>query len=880
LVAPITALALAASVAAHAVPQHQNVQTETSSGGQTINSQQIQELPLSSDEYGAGAYRLVTLEPGGQTAKWQDFDANKNLREDDIFQYTGVPGGASQKTEEQRNYYSEHGAIEEKTITDWNLGGGLSSYRLTDYDFRGNRICDHISKYELHDHIESSWNPQTYNWDTTTIPYKLPVNPSGAAANPPNYYLPQSQRIGLLLGRDYKFGDTISGSLWKSDYAEAFKTVPGLYEYSFPTQAYTLPDNSLSYAGLEIGVMGYGYVPVGSDGIFSLHLPFDFKNTFQFQVRQDDAPAGSVGASAQIPVDPPTAAPAPPQNMVSSSDVDFVTEMQMEYLIHLWNYAYDLELEWDEADYWGASDAYMDDLERELGDVYEEIDSVASHLPKDLVVNLAHELADETRANIDEIRSTTPVLTDDQISQIGEDRGWVQFLNDEAQARLDWGLIIPFRESPGFWTSPAFSQGSLDVVHGPFSGYGYDYQLHIGDLPVSPITETPNSLYFMPPVSLTPGVQNFQIGGYGTPLTTMPVFYMTLAMWADQTNLHKGQSTMYHLKLSGLNGMPSSAWNSSFYSSDLIAPSDLQGSPPDSSRKGTITLTITNQTPGVITMKNVYAELDAQSFAPSGTFQFDGGVGAITDGSFGIVGIARPFLQPVWSWSGALPSSLTNPAGPSLGQTYGLTPSWLGPSSIAAPTDLPACNLTNGCLGYDALRIYNQFSAAPNSTSAENPPAATRDDVQTRVTDAQQAVKDWTQRCKDENNKASAAWAAGFAAVPQAAQDAMLKTGQALDKTGTAERLARAAYTSNSSAANQTTYQSAMAQSANAREDYDAARSAVEDRFSPAQRAAFQAADANAKTADYYRARAEEELRDAHNTAGQFKPNLDIKYLF
>jgi hypothetical protein len=71
-----------------------------------------------------------------------------------------------------------------------------------------------------------------------------------------------------------------------------------------------------------------------------------------------------------------------------------------------------------------------------------------------------------------------------------------------------------------------------------------------------------------------------------------------------------------------------------------------------------------------------------------------------------------------------------------------------------------------------------------------------------------------------------------------------------------------------------------MAQSANAREDYDAARSAVEDRFSPAQRAAFQAADANAKTADYYRARAEEELRDAHNTAGQFKPNLDIKYLF
>jgi hypothetical protein len=314
-----------------------------------------------------------------------------------------------------------------------------------------------------------------------------------------------------------------------------------------------------------------------------------------------------------------------------------------------------------------------------------------------------------------------------------------------------------------------------------------------------------------------------------------------------------------------------------------MSPAELQGGVPDSSRKGTITLTITNQTPGVITMKNVYVELDAQSFAPSGSFQFDGGVGAIMDGSFGISGVARAFLQPQWAWGSVFPGSLTSPTLPSLGQTYGLTPSWIGPSAIA-PTGLPACNFTNGCLDYDPLRIYNQFTAAPNSasnaTSTENPPALTRDQAQANVSDAQQAVKDWTQRCKDENKKASAAWEAGFTSIPKSSRDAMVDAGQALQKAQTAERAAHDANLANPTAANQAAYQSAMTASANARDDYGTARNAAEDQFSPAQRAAFQAADADAKSADYYRARAEEELRDAHDVAGQFKPMLDLKYLF
>ena len=125
---------------------------------------------------------------------------------------------------------------------------------------------------------------------------------------------------------------------------------------------------------------------------------------------------------------------------------------------------------------------------------------------------------------------------------------------------------------------------------------------------------------------------------------------MTLTMWADATSLRKGQSTTYHLKLTGLNGLPSSAWGSSFFPSDLVSPSDLQGGSPDASRTGTITLTITNESPGVISMKNVFTVLNAQSFAPSGTFQVDGGVGAVLDGGFNISGVARAYLQPEWAW--------------------------------------------------------------------------------------------------------------------------------------------------------------------------------------------------------------------------------------
>jgi len=97
-------------------------------------------------------------------------------------------------------------------------------------------------------------------------------------------------------------------------------------------------------------------------------------------------------------------------------------------------------------------------------------------------------------------------------------------------------------------------------------------------------------------------------------------------MWADQLALKKGQSTTYHVKLDGLNGLPASAWGARFIPSDLVSPSESDAQPANSqssgnSLTGSITLTVTNGSPAIITMQNQFVTLNANSFVPSGSYR-------------------------------------------------------------------------------------------------------------------------------------------------------------------------------------------------------------------------------------------------------------------
>jgi hypothetical protein len=901
LLVPIAALALAVCPLAHAAPQHLN--TDQSQIAQPINSQDLQNLPLNSDVYGAGAYRLIGLVPGALTTKWQDFDAKGDLREDGIIQYSSTPG-TKQKTEEQRDYYSRNGMIEERTITDWNLRGGLDSYRFETFDFHGTKTSDHTTKYQLDLRTESGWNPTMGRWQLN-IPYNPAPPPSAAPAQPGTSMLPQSapqtETVGFLFPRDYHPGDTLTGSLWKSSYAEAFKSVPGLSEYSFPIQTYNLPNGLPNWTGLEMGVKGYGYVPVQSDGKFSLRLPDDWKGPLVLQARDPDY-GGLTGTDyGNLQVGDPVAAPAFPQNVVTPKLTGDARALAIAHLIDLWNEAYNLELEYTDAEDDGASDGVLDDIDCDLHDVYDDIDHLTSMLPTDVVVRVAHQLADETREINDELRKDP--LTTDQEAELREYDGWANFLDDEADECGILSFEGRLRLDPLYWTSPVLSQGRLGALRGPFSGDDYGNYVRLDNLQLPSIAATPDTFYFMPPDGLSAGLHNFQIGGFGTPQTTLPVFYLTLTMWADQTNLHKGQSTTYHLKLTGLNGLPGSAWSSSFFPSDLVSPSDLQGSAPSSSQAGTITLTITNESPGVISMKNVYTVLDAQAFAPSGTFQVDGGVGAILDGGFSILGVARAFLQPELGYgSYTYPPASQDSSAPSThlfdNNNWNVNPLAQDAPSSSAPTPgLSSCVIPDpppvillplnelymkSCMGPDTTSLFHQALVGDGATDTGTPPPKpSQEAAEQRAVTAEQVAKDWKDRCDKESAKTSAAWMDGYNGVPQAAKDALAKAANDDYHALMDEEGARSLVRLNPTDENKAKLTAARARSAGTHEAYDDAESAVRNQFSPAQRAAWHNANNEWKSAEYYRAQAEEELRDARDALGrQFPIQLSLKYMF
>jgi hypothetical protein len=562
-----------------------------------------------------------------------------------------------------------------------------------------------------------------------------------------------------------------------------------------------------------------------------------------------------VGPSdATLDIGNPVAAPSLPQGTISAqAQSEFQKEMT-ERLIDLWNEAFDRE---DELDWHYAFGEHYEgeigDLEYDLDDCYGEINYVSSQLPTKLVTELARGLAQDNRDINEEIRSGTQELTARQTSELNEYDEWANFLENEADYREWLDENFSFLQGTPYAMSPVWSQGKLGALRGSFSGDPDDFHFTLGGRPITPIGGTPDVTYFMPPDGLTAGLNNFVIDTPGFPQTTLPIFYLTLTMSADATNLLKGQSTTYHLTLSGLNGLPGSAWSSSFFPSDLVSPSDYQGSAPGTampgtSRTGTVTLTITNESPGVISMQNVYKVLDAQSFAPSGSFHFDGGVGAIANGGFSILGVATPFLQPEVGFGG-----------------YPNSPGGFAPNSM----------------GSTALEFYNNYLGIPPATSVGNPPETSASDAATqRVTDAQQKVatanSDYLKAVQDERMKWNAAKtqvpddiSSRYSAAEQEEFDAWSEWNKALEN-----------FLKSSTPANNATLEAAANARAAAMDDLKDARQAMIDHFTPADRDAWQAAHDALDRASVDRTLAEEDLRDARAGLKNLPLPSLLKYAF
>jgi|CZKF01.1.fsa_nt_gi exonuclease VII small subunit len=664
------------------------------------SSPQGQTSKQPNSDYGSGGNAVMQNDTSGAELHGTVYDSSGTLRHDETNTYT-APGGAEHKTEQHAYDFDFKGHLQLGLDYKYDLRGGLSYSDITHYGLHGERIAEEVTNYRADGFEIKDWSLGTHQWYTNFTPYKTPL-PTGTAAQAP--LTPTNTNIGVLFPRSYAAGETITGSLWPSTYAENFKVVPGLSEYSFPIQLYHLPDGLPEWSSLQIGVKGDGYFPVNPNGTFSVHIPYDWKGPLQLQARQPNPVAGLGPTSAFLYIDPPIAALALTNGQFPTIGLSRFHEDIKDHLVDLWEDACDLEETLDDlysetTPDWATIYAVKDDLK----DIYAEIDEVEDDMSPEEVISLAHEMQQES-IDFYSWLSKRPNLTADDKDDLDDAESWADFLDDEigyARFMAGWGPAHPIVQP--YFTNPVLMQGKLGVIGGSFSLDPYDTHIHIDKFSITPLAATPNSWYFMPPSGLTAGQHDYLIDGPLFSETIFPFFYMTLTMSADQLNLHKGQHTTYHLILDGLNGLPGGAWGGSSDPTDLIGSSELSAAQKAAgpSRKGYITLTVTNESPGVISMQNQFKTLDASFFAPSGSFKLDGGVGAIRDGGFSISGVARAYLQP--EIGVGIPPGTTLSGGSTDFKPGILNTNWLPPFSLNYdPVAFKNSSFMTYCPGYGA----------------------------------------------------------------------------------------------------------------------------------------------------------------------------------
>jgi hypothetical protein len=706
-------------------------------------------------DYGSGGHAVTQTDTAGGELHGTVYDSAGTLRHDETNTFTTTTGGPERKTEQRAYDFDFKGHLQLGLDYKYDLRGGLTYTDITHYGLHGERVAEEVTNYRTDGYEIKDWSIGTHQWYTNTVPYKTPL-PAATPAQAP--LTPTNTNIGVLFPRSYIPGETITGSLWPSAYAENFKVIPGLTEYSFPIQLYHLPDGSPEWSSLEIGIKGDGYIPVNPNGTFSLHIPYDWKGPLQLQALQPDPVAGIGPTNALLNLDPPVAAPTLSNQLFPASELDRIHEDIKDHLVDLWEDACDDEEILDDLYSETTPDwARIYAVEDELNDIYNEIDYIEDDMPPQEVISLAQEMLQEA-TSFHNWLSKQPNLTADDKDDLEDSSSWAAFLKDEIgynKFLAGWGPVSPLMQP--YWSNPVLTQGKLGEIGGSFSQDPYNTFLHIDKFPITPLAATPNNWYFMPPSGLTAGLHNYLIDSPLFSETIFPVFSMTLYMSADNLNLLKGQSTTYHVVLSGLNGLPGSAWSGASDPTDLIGSSELSAAQKavGTSRTGYITLDITNGSPGVIAMQNQFLTFSAASFVPDGSHETDGGVSALVKGSFTINGVARAYLNPEIGLG--IPPNMngifTTSPGPSGGLTLTSPGYVFKPSEIYISPDSPQAHVieaTPTCPGSSAPPAAN-----PPASTATTPTPATTPCVESVIDDLMPPPKSapQTNNVQDNTNK-------------------------------------------------------------------------------------------------------------------------------
>jgi len=258
--------------------------------------------------------------------------------------------------------------------------------------------------------------------------------------------------------------------------------------------------------------------------------------------------------------------------------------------------------------------------------------------------------------------------------------------------------------------------GEVAAIRGPFSGDSRTTPIDLDHVPIDPLTETPCLTRILFPSGTSAGPHELSVGT-SRGQVTLPVDVVTLTMSADRVSLLRGQSTPFHVVISGLDRLPDSSWKSATPPRD--ADLDLlRRTPgfkmPGANEEGRIFLRLENATRGTVTMRPGRNEVELRSLSQSefrnGPYKMDGVITSRVAGDFVVDGLVVPFLAPSTA-SPAPPPQGSNPFQESINRLRTAT------DNVRRAMDGGAKGERVRSLVYAVSGAADRVSARPNSRS-------------------------------------------------------------------------------------------------------------------------------------------------------------------
>jgi len=209
--------------------------------------------------------------------------------------------------------------------------------------------------------------------------------------------------------------------------------------------------------------------------------------------------------------------------------------------------------------------------------------------------------------------------------------------------------VRPGAGATSYSMPPVALAGRVNVIRGPLSGDGTKTTVRIGDRTLPIVAENSNSAFFRIPDDFAPGKFRVSLEDGGRRVE-IPLTVLRMTMAADQLKLKKGQSTKFHVEIAGPESWDDAVWRSAGVPSDLCDVAAVRRKfpdfqPPAPGAEGFLLFAITNLSPSVISIEEFARPLSKKDFS-SGSYKYDGGIGAVADGGFGIHGEVQAFLAP------------------------------------------------------------------------------------------------------------------------------------------------------------------------------------------------------------------------------------------